>query len=124
MRYSKQREAISGFLNNTTSHPTAEEVYEQVRKEIPEISLATVYRNLRQLEELHLIKKLDTGEGEARFDADLSDHSHFLCEGCGRVFDLFEEIVSPEAIAQKLGKGFSVGRKMIYAYGVCDKCNK
>ncbi len=124
MRYSKQREAINDYLCSTTSHPTAEEVYERVKQEMPDISLATVYRNLRQLEELHLIKKLDTGEGEARYDADLSDHSHFLCEKCGTVFDLFEELVSPDEISQKLGNGFSVGRKMIYAYGICSKCNK
>ncbi|MDD4689323.1 MAG: transcriptional repressor [Eubacteriales bacterium] len=124
MRYSKQREAINTYLQGTTCHPTAEEVYEQVKHEIHDISLATVYRNLKQLQELNLIKRLDTGEGEARFDADLSDHSHFLCERCGNVYDLFDELVAPEDIADKLGKGFTVGRKMIYAYGVCDKCNK
>ncbi len=124
MRYSKQREAISDFLSGTKSHPTAEEVYERVKEEMPDISLATVYRNLKQLEQLHLVKRLDTGEGEARYDADLSDHSHFLCERCGTVFDLFEELVSPDEISQKLGKGFSVGRKMIYAYGICGNCNK
>lgn len=124
MRYSRQREAIALYLDSTKSHPTAEEIYRQVKEELPDISLATVYRNLKQLEELHLIRRLDTGEGEARFDADLSDHSHFLCEKCGRVYDLFDELVSPEVISQKLGEGFSVGRKTVYAYGICSGCNK
>ncbi len=123
MRYSRQREAIASYLAGTKSHPTAEEIYRQVKEELPDISLATVYRNLKQLEELRMVRKLDTGEGEARFDADLSDHSHFLCEKCGRVYDLFDELVSPEIIAQKLGNGFSVGRKTVYAYGICNSCN-
>jgi Fur family peroxide stress response transcriptional regulator len=85
---SRQREKIYQVLRRTTSHPTAEWVYEQVRQQIPRISLGTVYRNLNILTAQGKIRELDFGEGLHRYDATVEQHYHFVCEKCGVVKDL------------------------------------
>ena len=87
--YSRQREAILNLLCNTKSHPTAAWIYEQVREEIPNISLGTVYRNLSGLAEEGRIKKLAFGDSSVHFDGDVSVHSHFYCEHCGNIVDIW-----------------------------------
>ena len=85
---SRQREKIYQVLRRTTSHPTAEWVYEQVRAHIPHVSLGTVYRNLHILTAQGKIRELDFGEGHHRYDATVDRHYHFVCERCGTVDDL------------------------------------
>ncbi|MEE1013188.1 MAG: transcriptional repressor [Clostridia bacterium] len=85
---SKQRTAILNVLQGTTSHPTANWIYDAVRKEIPNISLGTVYRNLAKLTEAGTIQRLDVGDGMDRFDANFHPHYHLFCNGCKRMMDL------------------------------------
>ena len=85
---SKQREKIFYALKGTRSHPTAEWIYEEVRGDLPNISLGTVYRNLHVLKQQGKILELDFGEGTRRYDAFTHDHYHFICEECGSVKDL------------------------------------
>src|SRR4030043_1277198 len=92
MRRTKQKEAILEVLRGTTSHPTADWVYSEVRKEIPNISLGTVYRNLRLLCQSREILELDLCGNLSRFDARQDDHYHFRCEKCGQVFDIDEPV--------------------------------
>ena len=87
-RMTKQRKAILRILKNTTSHPTADWIYEKVRKEIPNISLGTVYRNLNVLAENGKISVLDYGSNHSRYDGKPGHHYHFRCEKCGEVYDL------------------------------------
>lgn len=87
--YSRQREAVLNVLCSTTSHPTAAWIYEKVREEIPNISLGTVYRNLSGLAEDGTIKKLSFGDSSVHFDGDISVHSHFYCEHCGEITDIW-----------------------------------
>src|SRR6056297_3643031 len=95
-RMTKQHKAILRVLKNTESHPTADWIYEQVKKEIPNISLGTVYRNLNVLSELGKIQILDYGSTYSRYDGNPKNHYHFRCEKCGRVYDinvdLFDDI--------------------------------
>src|SRR4030066_1654253 len=88
MRTTKQKEVILGILRGTTSHPTADWVYNEVRKEIPNISLGTVYRNLRLLCQIGEILELVLSGSLSRFDARNDNHYHFRCEKCGQVFDV------------------------------------
>lgn len=88
MKFSRQREAVKKVLMSTKTHPTAAWIYENVRQEIPNISLGTVYRNLSLLTEEGIIKKLSFGDGNEHFDGDISPHSHFYCEGCGKIYDI------------------------------------
>ena len=91
-RKSVQRETILRIIRKTKSHPAADWVYEQVRKEIPNISLGTVYRNLKSLTKEGQIKELESPGGLNRFDGNEMNHYHFRCEKCGHIFDLDEAV--------------------------------
>ena len=88
IRQTKQKAAILGYLRSVKTHPTAEIVYSAVKKEMPNISLGTVYRNLEEFSKNEIIGKLEVA-GRKRFDGDISVHGHFICEKCGRIDDLF-----------------------------------
>jgi Fe2+ or Zn2+ uptake regulation protein len=124
MRRTKQKEAILEVLRGTTSHPTADWVYNEVRKEIPNISLGTVYRNLRLLCESGEISELDLCGTLARFDARRDNHYHFRCEKCGRVFDVDLPVDAEidRRAAQKTG--FEVSYHRLEFRGVCESCQK
>jgi len=123
-RKSIQRDAVLRVIKNTTSHPGADWVYDQVRKEIPNISLGTVYRNLRLLAQAGEIKELDIPGSPKRFDSRTSNHHHLICEKCGRIFDLDETVdLTMEArIFQKTG--FKVKRQYLKFIGLCSDCQK
>lgn len=88
MNYSKQREEILNYIKFTKSHPTAEMVYKEVKKRYPNISLGTVYRNLELLTKIGDIKRIEVKGSKDRFDADLSNHIHAICENCGMIYDV------------------------------------
>ena len=84
----KKRNAILEVLRSTDAHPSAEMVHEMLRKEHPDISLATVYRNLALFKSQGIIQSVGTVRGTERFDANTASHVHFVCTGCGTVTDL------------------------------------
>ena len=122
VRKSKQREAIIKVVKGTTSHPTADWVYEQVRKELPNISLGTVYRNLNLLQREGEILELNFGNTLSRFDGNTRNHYHFRCEGCGRIFDVDEPVHKEmeKGVAQKTG--FKVFNHRLEFRGLCKDC--
>jgi Fur family peroxide stress response transcriptional regulator len=87
-RCTRQRTAVFDYLCSVESHPTAEEVYVAVRRRLPKISLATVYKALEALVDSELADKLTTGEGPARYDCHHQAHYHFCCVDSGEVHDL------------------------------------
>lgn len=123
VRKSKQREAIIRVLREPNSHPTAEQVYEQVRKHIPKISLGTVYRNLKLLQLEGKVLELDFANGKSRFDGNTQNHYHFRCEQCGRVFDVDEPV--HREIEKRLAKktGFKFYSHRLEFCGLCKDCN-
>ena len=122
LKYSRQREAVLHYLRSTKSHPTAENVFTEIRKEFPKISLGTVYRNLNLLVEHGEIIRLNCGDGVEHFDATIAPHNHFICRRCGAVIDL--EMDSIDRINQEANKHFpgEVEGHEIYFYGSCEKC--
>ncbi|MBR6770889.1 MAG: transcriptional repressor [Lachnospiraceae bacterium] len=122
LKYSRQREVIKAFLYNTDKHPTADDVYVNIRKQYPNISLGTVYRNLTLLSDMGEIKRLRVGDGIDHFDADTSPHNHFICSECGCVIDLKMENIDyiTEAASKNFG-GQIVGHTT-YFYGYCEDC--
>ena len=88
MKYSRQRESIKENLMNRYDHPTAETVYLDVKKDYPNISLGTVYRNLSLLSEIGEIQKISSSNGPERFDGNPKPHFHFFCRKCGQVTDI------------------------------------
>lgn len=122
LKYSRQREAILTYLRSTKSHPTAETVYFQIRKEFPRISLGTVYRNLNLLAEQGEILRLSCGDGVEHFDATVRPHQHFICRNCRAIIDL--EMPSIDSIDEVADENFSgkIEGHEIYFYGTCNNC--
>ena len=120
MNFSRQRECILNYLKSTTAHPTAEEIYQHLRDDLPNLSLATVYRNCNRLAEAGELLRLDAG-GKTHFDADISDHQHFVCTECNRVYDMFFSLPN-KVIKDNLPEGFEYGNHRLYFFGVCKNC--
>lgn len=122
-KFSRQREMILQYLLEKKNHPTAEQIYTALRSQLPSLSLATVYRNLNLLCELGFAQRLDTGESEDRFDADTSEHSHFICEVCHDITDIPDSMVTQQ-MESALGEGFQVKRRKLFLYGLCPCCHE
>lgn len=116
---SRQRDRILDVVRSTKTHPSADWVFHEVRKEIPNISLATVYRNLNLLVESREIGEV-LCDGQLRFDANKEEHLHFICRSCKGIFDIEEKRVeSPDF---KLPRGFKVENVKMDFYGLCPNC--
>jgi Fe2+ or Zn2+ uptake regulation protein len=122
-RATRQLEAVFQALQGDSSHPFADEVYRRVRKELPRISLATVYRNLQRLVEDGKIRTVLLGERVARYDPETSDHDHFICQSCGRVIDLFLERARQIDLTPLANDGYIVTTHNLTIYGVCQACS-
>lgn len=125
LRNSKQRAIILEVLKSTKTHPTADWIYEKVRKRIPNISLGTVYRNLSVLKEMGKIMELNCGEKCSRYDGNPENHYHFVCLKCGRVFDV-EGIDVNRKIDEEVSEknGWEVFYHRMEFYGLCGECSK
>ena len=122
MRLTTQRQIILEELLKVTSHPTANEVYDMVRKRLPRIGLGTVYRNLELMAETGMILKLEVGGTQKRFDATITPHYHVRCMECGKVDDIkipvqedINEIAAQACNYQILGHH-------IEFTGICSDC--
>lgn len=127
MRYSKQREMILQVVKDNKIHPTAEQVYELVRKENPNISLGTVYRDLNQLAEAEKLLRLRIGGARDRFDADISMHYHVMCKQCGAFTDLTEDLnqsVLRLLMQIRSQTGMSVSPTCVQFEGLCEACRQ
>ena len=122
LRHSRQRERIYQYLMKTDAHPSAETVYSDLRPEIPGLSLGTVYRNLKLLEELGLVRRVASFQGSERYDACCSDHAHFLCQHCGRLLDLGSANTGAIRSAIELEEGFSMNKLDLTITGKCPNC--
>ncbi|MGI6072361.1 MAG: Fur family transcriptional regulator [Lachnospiraceae bacterium] len=122
-RYSRQREAILEYLKSVKTHPTAECIYDHVRKDIPDISLGTVYRNLRLLEKQGKLRTISCGNAPERFDGDTSviGHQHFICSECGAVIDVRIDDSKLRALAEKSSGCVITGHEIIL-HGICPDC--
>lgn len=121
-KHSKQRDALIEILQSTDTHPTAEWVYEQMREKFPNVSLATVYRNLKHMIEIGIARELYT-DNSSRFDANMADHYHFVCTKCHKLIDIFPEAENSE-IKKIKDKGFLIDRYDLSIYGVCTECKE
>jgi Fur family peroxide stress response transcriptional regulator len=121
-RFTEQRAAVYRYLLGTKAHPTADEVFTSVRGELPDISLATVYKSLETLVGCGLATKLTYGDGSARYDGRTDPHHHARCLGCGSVIDVPGR-VDAAALAD-LGPvdGFAVEGYRLELVGYCAGC--
>jgi len=122
-RMTRQKRVILEVLKDTTSHPTADWVYEKVRRKIPNISLGTVYRNLNILKNQGEILELSYGKGFSRYDGTPDNHYHFTCESCGKVYDVDCPVAHNLDEEVEAGMGFKVAHHRLEFYGVCKDCS-
>jgi len=120
----KQKQAILKILRSLHSHPTADELYELVRKEIPNISLGTVYRNLNLLAEKGEIITIQHAGQRKRFDGNHNPHYHFRCLKCGRIYDLsIEQDLQLSAVVPKSSQHQIQGYQLTFN-GTCQSCQQ
>lgn len=123
-RITHQREVILEEIRKVNSHPTADEVYEMVRKRLPRISLGTVYRNLEILSTWGLIQKIGPVSSQKRFDGNTKSHYHIRCINCGRVEDApIEPVENLENHIRDLSD-YSIIRHRLEFIGICPECSK
>ena len=121
-RETKQKRVILKVLEGTKSHPTADWIYNEVRNHIPNISLGTVYRNLRLMADEGKITEVDMSGAHGRFDARQGNHYHFRCQACGSVCDVEEPV--HQDLDKKIATmtGFAVSHHRLEFRGVCSEC--
>lgn len=121
-QYAK-RSAILTCLRNTHTHPSAETVHQMLQTEHPDISLATVYRNLALFKNQGLIQSLGAVGGMERFDANTEPHVHFICTGCHAILDL-PQIDVPQQLRGQVEaiSGGRVSECQLSFTGICQSC--
>ncbi len=119
-RMTKQKSAILEYLKSSTHHPSAEEIYLDLKILHPELSRSTVYRNLSQLAEDKLIERMGLQSECDRYDGNRSPHNHFICTGCGKIYDCGKESISVTE-AEKFG---DIDSFTVYFYGICRECKE
>jgi Fe2+ or Zn2+ uptake regulation protein len=125
MRYSKQREFILNALKQNPTHPTADDIYNILKKKYPNLSLGTVYRNLNQLAENGDILRLSGLDGKVHFDHNTFKHCHIICQKCCAVSDIMvSESFFNELKKIKKNSPFEVNGCEIILRGICKKCRK
>jgi Fe2+ or Zn2+ uptake regulation protein len=120
-RATRQLGAVYEVLAASHDHPTAEQVFQRVRRAVPQVSLGTVYRNLDKLRDQGRLRVVRLERDVAHYDARTDDHDHFVCEGCGAVLDLTRaqrrpRLAGPETV------GWVVHRHTTAIYGLCRSC--
>jgi Fur family peroxide stress response transcriptional regulator len=118
-----QRIAICRIALNSRAHPSAQQVYDEVKKIHPTVSLATVYKTLEVLRDLDLVQEITLPKGQARFDSFMNPHINLICIKCGSITDLddatVKEITRKVAVATK----FKPTGQRVDVYGICQKCS-
>lgn len=122
-KHSRKRDAILACLQHTTSHPTAEWIYHQLKPDIPDLSLGTVYRNLAMFRQEGVIQSLGTVDGQERFDFNTEPHAHFICRHCHAVIDVAQPVL-PDITLEDAGaaSGGKVEACNVVFSGLCGKC--
>ena len=124
LKRSRQKVAILRVLRNTKSHPTATWIYDEVRKEIPSISLATVYRNLRLLQTRGEISGLDIAGDCKRFESNTHHHYHGKCDRCGQIFDIDESAGKRLELEIMQKTDFTISEYRLEFRGLCRNCRE
>jgi Fur family peroxide stress response transcriptional regulator len=123
LRMTPQRDVLLRALAHSRTHPTADELCRIVRRELPSVSHATVYRNLQELVKAGLISPLERAGAAVRYDANPDDHHHFICTRCGAVSDIYLRDVDYAIDAARSGDRPSrVERVELQLHGVCARC--
>ncbi|MCM2305157.1 MAG: transcriptional repressor [Elusimicrobia bacterium] len=117
-----QRLAVYEELSGRKDHPSAEALYESLKKPYPSLSLATVYKTLQTLHEMGMVARVDSPAAQARYDAIVETHHHAVCSACGRIEDLFDPRL--DQLPEPKATGFKIAGHSVHFHGLCAKCAK
>ena len=124
IRITPQRYAILEYLVESKSHPTADEIYKHLEHRFPNMSVATVYNNLRLFTGIGLVTEMAYGDSSSRFDFTSTKHYHAICDECGKIVDVnYPGLEDVEAATERL-TGFIVREHRLEMYGLCPDCQK
>ena len=120
----RKRNAILSYLQGTNAHPSAETIYSDLKAEIPDLSIGTVYRNLTHFRKQGLVSSIATVNGVERFDANTDAHVHFICSNCDAVIDL-HQIPMPRSQDGEIHRssGCKVESCQLTYVGLCGNCH-
>jgi Fe2+/Zn2+ uptake regulation proteins len=122
VRIKPQRQAILRYLISSHTHPTADEIYQALSPDFPNISVATIYNNLRVFKDIGIVKELTYGDSSSRFDFNTHNHYNIICEQCGKIVDFqYPQLNEIERLAQHM-TDFDVTHYRMEIYGVCKEC--
>ncbi|GEM04328.1 MAG: peroxide-responsive transcriptional repressor PerR [Bacillota bacterium] len=124
VRITPQRHAVLEYLIEAEIHPTADDIYKALEGKFPNMSVATVYNNLRVFKDIGLVKELTYGDASSRFDYNTTKHYHVICESCGKIVDFhYPSLDEVEALAETV-TGFEVSHHRMEIYGTCPDCKE
>ncbi|WP_035512728.1 peroxide-responsive transcriptional repressor PerR [Halalkalibacillus halophilus] len=124
VRITPQRHAVLEYLLHSMSHPTADEIYKALEDKFPNMSVATVYNNLRVFLEIGLVRELTYGDSSSRFDCNTAEHYHIICNSCGKIVDFhYPALDEVEQLAEQV-TGFTVSNHRMEVYGTCESCQE
>ena len=124
LRLTHQRLEIYSELAVAADHPTADTIYQRIRKKIPTISLDTVYRTLATFAHHGLINKIETAESQARFEVKLMRHHHVICRRCNRITDFQWESLDDLSLPAEIDRWGWIENRNVIAYGICTACTE
>ena len=122
LRLTHQRLEIYSELAIAADHPTADTLYQRIRKKIPTISLDTVYRTLATFASHGLINKIETVESQARFEVKIMRHHHVICRNCNMITDFQWESLDDVNLPVEISRWGRVENKNVIVYGICSEC--
>jgi Fur family peroxide stress response transcriptional regulator len=122
VRLTPQRQAILTCLMDRLDHPTADEIYKSLEDQFPNISVATIYNNLRVFKDAGLVRELTYGDASSRFDGNMRDHYHCICTSCGKIVDFDHQPLSDLEEKADLTTGFRISSHRLEFYGQCPSC--
>ena len=122
IRHSDVRDKIYEYLCGTKAHPSANMIYNDLKPSIPKLSLGTVYTNLKLFEDLGQVIRVANVNGFERYDADTSEHVHFVCDECGAVIDIMNADIKKAKKACQAGQA-KIKNIQIVLHGTCERCS-
>ncbi|MGM8216284.1 peroxide-responsive transcriptional repressor PerR [Bacillaceae bacterium W0354] len=124
VRITPQRHAVLEYLLQSMNHPTADDIYKALENKFPNMSVATVYNNLRVFQDIGLVRELTYGDSSSRFDCNTSKHYHIICDSCGKIVDFhYPSLDEVEQLAEQV-TGFDVSHHRMEVYGTCEQCQR
>jgi len=119
-----QRQVLYEVMQGMEGHPSPEEVYARVKRKVPAISLATVYKNIHLFVESGIFRKMSMHHGSVRVEMNEADHHHIVCSKCKAITDIEEKELGLTPARRRLADGFLVERYSVDVIGLCTKCQQ